>query len=64
MGPGSDRLKIVRISIVLYAASRVVALWSTLREICRAGRLRFDLEPKRLFRDGKVVEEKIGCDNP
>jgi hypothetical protein len=42
----------------------VVALWSTLRESCHAGRLRFDLEPERLFRDGKVVEEKIDCDNP
>jgi hypothetical protein len=37
---------------------------SILRESCRAGRLRFDLEPDELLRDGKVVEERIDCDNP
>jgi hypothetical protein len=35
-----------------------------LRESCRAGRLRFDLEPEALLRDGKVVEAKVDCDNP
>jgi hypothetical protein len=35
-----------------------------LRESCRAGRLRFDLEPEAFLRDGKVVEATVDCDNP
>jgi hypothetical protein len=35
-----------------------------LRESCRAGRLRFDLEPERFLRDGKAVETRVDCDNP
>jgi hypothetical protein len=34
-----------------------------LRESCRAGRLRFDLEPEALLRDGNVAEAKVDCDN-
>jgi hypothetical protein len=37
---------------------------SILRESCRAGRLRFDLEPEALLRDGKVAEARVDCDNP
>jgi hypothetical protein len=37
---------------------------SILREACRAGRLRFDLEPERLLLDGEVTPEKVDCDNP
>jgi len=35
-----------------------------LRESCSAGRLRFDLEPEALLRDGRVAEAKVDCDNP
>jgi hypothetical protein len=35
-----------------------------LRESCRAGRLRFDLEPEAFLRDRKVVEATVDCDNP
>jgi hypothetical protein len=35
-----------------------------LRESCRAGRLRFDLEPETLMRQGKAAEAKLDCDNP
>jgi hypothetical protein len=35
-----------------------------LRESCHAGRLRFDLEPEALLRDGRVAEARIDCDNP
>ena len=35
-----------------------------LRESCRAGRLRFDLEPEAFLRDGKVADARIDCDNP
>jgi hypothetical protein len=37
---------------------------AVLRESCRAGRLRFDLEPEAFLRDGKVAEAKVDCDNP
>jgi hypothetical protein len=35
-----------------------------LREGCRAGRLRFDLDPEAFLRDGKSAEVKLDCDNP
>jgi len=35
-----------------------------LRESCGAGRLRFDLEPEALMRDGKVASQKVDCGNP
>jgi hypothetical protein len=35
-----------------------------LRESCRAGRLRFDLEPEALMRDGSVAPPQVDCENP
>jgi hypothetical protein len=35
-----------------------------LRESCRAGRLRFDLDPEAYLRDGRVAEAKLDCDAP
>ena len=46
------------------AVSNTRSASAILRESCRAGRLRFDLEPEQLLRDGKVVEAKVDCDNP
>ena len=37
---------------------------SILRESCRKGRLRFDLDPHALLRDAKVAEAPVDCDNP
>jgi hypothetical protein len=34
-----------------------------LRDACRDGRLRFDVDPEAYFRDGKVVEKKVDCDH-
>jgi hypothetical protein len=33
-----------------------------LRESCRAGKLRFDLNPKEFFETGDVVPERVACD--
>ena len=35
-----------------------------LRESCRAGRLRFDLDPEAYLRDGRVAEARLDCDAP
>jgi hypothetical protein len=35
-----------------------------LRDSCRAGRLRFDLEPEALMRDGTVAPPQVDCENP
>jgi hypothetical protein len=35
-----------------------------LRDSCRTGRLRFDLEPETLLRDGAVEPHRVDCDNP
>jgi len=35
-----------------------------LQASCRAGRLRFDLDPEALLRDGRVAEQRVDCDNP
>jgi len=35
-----------------------------LRETCRAGRLRFDLEAESLLLEGKVIAARLDCDTP
>jgi hypothetical protein len=35
-----------------------------LRAACRAGRLRFDLEPEAFLRDGTVAERSVECGKP
>ncbi len=35
-----------------------------LRESCRKGRLRFDLDPEALLLEGKAPEAQMDCDNP
>ena len=35
-----------------------------LRSSCRAGRLRFDLDPKAFLRDGRVTAQSLDCDRP
>jgi hypothetical protein len=35
-----------------------------LRDSCRAGKLRFDLDPDALLLYGKVVEQELDCDQP
>jgi hypothetical protein len=35
-----------------------------LRESCRAGHLRFDLDPEAFLRNGTVSETAVDCDNP
>jgi len=35
-----------------------------LRATCRAGKMRFDLDPEALLATGKVVETRLDCDNP
>ena len=35
-----------------------------LRDSCRAGELRFDLEPERFLATGGVTEHELDCDNP
>jgi hypothetical protein len=37
---------------------------SILREACRAGHLRFDLDPEGLLIRGQAVEEKASCESP
>lgn len=35
-----------------------------LQKTCRAGKLRFDLDPDEFLRTGNVVEQKIDCEQP
>jgi hypothetical protein len=35
-----------------------------LQHTCRTGNLRFDLDPDRFMRTGKVTEEQLNCDRP
>jgi hypothetical protein len=45
-------------------AANVAAAASILRESCRAGRLRFDVEPEEFLRTGAVVPRDVDCDSP
>jgi len=45
-------------------ASNTRSAAAILRESCRAGRVRFDLDPEAFLRDGKSAEVKLDCDNP
>ena len=35
-----------------------------LRDTCRAGKLRFDLDPAEYLLTGKAEQHKVDCDNP
>jgi hypothetical protein len=35
-----------------------------LRSSCKAGKLRFDLDPDAFLATGKAVAQKVDCDNP
>ena len=35
-----------------------------LRQTCKAGKLRFDLDPDRFFATGETESQKLDCDNP
>ncbi len=35
-----------------------------LRSTCKAGKLRFDLDPEAFLSTGKAVAQKVDCDNP
>jgi hypothetical protein len=45
-------------------AANVRGATAILQASCRAGRLRFDLDPEALLRDGRVAEQRVDCDNP
>jgi hypothetical protein len=45
-------------------ASNTRSAAAILRESCRAGRLRFDLDPEAFLRDGTAAEARLDCDNP
>jgi hypothetical protein len=45
-------------------AANVGSAAAILRETCRAGRLRFDLEPEALLRDGRASAQRLDCENP
>lgn len=37
---------------------------TTLRESCKSGRLRFDVEPEEFLLSGRVVEQRVDCEQP
>jgi hypothetical protein len=43
--------------------SNVHSAAATLRDACRAGRLRFDVEPEEFLASGTVTERKVDCVN-
>jgi hypothetical protein len=45
-------------------ASNVKSAAAVLRDSCRAGRLRFDLDPEAFFRDGRAAEAAVDCGAP
>jgi hypothetical protein len=47
-----------------HAVTGVHEAAAILRSSCKAGRLRFDLDPEAFFSTGKAVAQKIDCDNP
>lgn len=45
-------------------AANVKGAATILRNSCRAGRLRFDLDPEAFFRDGRAAEAQVDCGTP